>query len=36
VGIALPAGLQDKEQQIAILIGFFILVTFVIPGFFYS
>ena len=36
VGIALPATLQDKEQQIFILASFFVIIVFVIPGFFYS
>jgi|DEB0MinimDraft_12_1074336.scaffolds.fasta_scaffold13889_3 translocation protein SEC63 len=36
VGIALPATLQDKEQQIFILVVFFILLIFVVPGYFYS
>ena len=36
VGIALPKTLQEKDQQIFVLITAFILITFVIPGYFYS
>lgn len=36
VGIALPNFLQKKEYQLHVLIAFFILITFVIPGFFWN
>lgn len=36
VGIALPAKLEDKDQQLFVLTLFFILVIIVIPGYFYS
>jgi translocation protein SEC63 len=36
VGIALPKTLQDKDQQIFVLVLFFTLLVFVIPGYFYS
>lgn len=34
VGIALPNFLQEKEYQIQVLLAFFVLVIFVIPGYF--
>jgi len=36
VGIALPAKLEDKDQQLFVLTLFFILIILVIPGYFYS
>jgi translocation protein SEC63 len=36
VGIAMPSFLQQQEYQVQVLIVFFIVVVFVIPGFFYS
>lgn len=36
VGIALPETFEKKEHQIFILIGFFLLIVIVIPGFFYT
>ena len=36
VGIAMPTFLHQEEYQIQVLIVFFIVVVFVIPGFFYS
>ena len=34
VGIALPNNLQKKENQLQVLVVFFIIVIFVIPGYF--
>ena len=34
VGIALPNFLQEKDYQIQVLLAFFIVVVFVIPGYF--
>lgn len=36
VGIAMPTFLHQEEYQIQVLIVFFIVVVFVIPGFFYN
>ena len=36
VGIALPRFLQDVDYQIQVLCAFFILIIFVVPGFFLS
>jgi len=36
VGIALPNFLQKKEYQLHVLIAFFVLITFVIPGYFWN
>lgn len=36
VGIALPAKLDDKDQQVFVLSIFFLLIVVVIPGYFYS
>ena len=36
VGIAMPSFLQQQEYQVQVLIVFFIVVVFVIPGFFYN
>lgn len=35
VSIALPHFLEQKDYQLFVLIGFFILITFIIPGYFY-
>jgi len=36
VGIAMPSFLNKQQYQVQVLIVFFIVVVFVIPGFFYS
>lgn len=36
VGIALPNFLQKKEYQLHVLVAFFVLITFIIPGFFWN
>jgi translocation protein SEC63 len=36
VGIAMPSFLQKSEYQVQVLLVFFIVVVFVIPGFFWS
>jgi len=36
VGIALPNFLQKKEYQIQVLVAFFFLIIFLIPGYFYN
>ena len=35
VGIALPQTISEKEYQILVLVAFFILITIVMPGYFY-
>jgi translocation protein SEC63 len=36
VGIALPNFLQKKEYQLQVLIAFFVIITFIIPGIFWN
>ena len=36
VGIALPNFLQKKQYQLQVLIAFFIIIIFIIPGYFLS
>jgi translocation protein SEC63 len=36
VGIAMPSFLQKSEYQVQVLLVFFVVVIFIIPGFFYS
>ena len=36
VGIAMPRFLQEQEFQIQVLTAFFVLIIFIVPGYFYS